>query len=60
MNKQLLELLACPRCHGRLEYRHKQKLLVCCHDRLAFPVRKGIPVLLEMDAREIDPAVLKN
>ncbi|MGB5398283.1 MAG: Trm112 family protein [Gammaproteobacteria bacterium] len=54
MNRKMLELLACPRCHRRLEYRHKQKLLICSHDRLAFPVREGIPVLLESDAQLID------
>lgn len=54
MNKKMLALLACPRCQGKLEYRRKQQEMVCARDRLAFPVRNGIPVLLEMDARVID------
>ncbi len=51
MNKKTLELLACPLCHGKLEYRRKQNELVCLHDRLAFPIHKGIPMLMKMDAR---------
>ena len=54
MNKKALELLACPLCHGKLEYRRKQNELVCHQDRLAFPVHKGIPLLMEMDARTLD------
>jgi hypothetical protein len=54
MNKKTLELLACPRCHGKLEYRRKQNEMICHHDRLAFPVHKGIPLLLEMDARVLN------
>jgi hypothetical protein len=54
INKKTLELLACPLCHGKLEFRRKQNELVCLHDRLAFPIHKGIPLLLEMDARVLD------
>lgn len=53
MNKGLLQILVCPRCKGPLEYRRRQAELVCHQDKLAYPVRKGIPVLLEMDAREL-------
>lgn len=60
MNRKLLELLVCPRCQGKLEYRRKQNELVCIHDRLAFPVRKGIPVLMEMDARVLDDEAVKS
>jgi uncharacterized protein len=54
MNKALLPLLVCPCCHGQLNYDRNNKELVCDRDRLAFPVRKGVPVLLEMDARRLD------
>ncbi len=53
MNKKLLALLVCPRCKGKLEYHKIHKELVCLHDRLAFPIRNNIPVLLEMDARQL-------
>ncbi|MGD2054635.1 MAG: Trm112 family protein [Gammaproteobacteria bacterium] len=53
MNRKLLQILACPVCKGRLQYNKKQSELECAHDSLAFPVRSGVPVLLEMDARRI-------
>ncbi len=54
MNKRLLILLACPKCKGKLEYQAASKEMFCRHDQLAFPVRKSVPVLLEMDARKIE------
>lgn len=56
MKKKILRLLVCPLCKGQLEYSKKTGELVCRRDRLAFPVRGGIPVLLEMDARPLEPA----
>jgi uncharacterized protein YbaR (Trm112 family) len=54
MNKKLLQLLVCPRCHGPLMYDRNNKELVCESDLLAYPLRNGVPVLLEMDARRLD------
>lgn len=60
MEVRLLELLVCPICKGRLEHLrpplHERQELVCHADRLAFPVRDGIPVMLESEARVLDPA----
>jgi uncharacterized protein YbaR (Trm112 family) len=56
MNKKLMQILVCPRCKGKLEYIKKHNEMLCLHDGLAFPVRAGIPVLLEVDARKIPPA----
>lgn len=53
MDKKLLEFLACPICKGRLEYRKQAQELICRFDKLAFPVRDGIPVMLEDEAREL-------
>lgn len=49
----LLEILACPNCHGSLAVDHDRDELVCSAPdcRLAYPVRDGIPVLLIDDAR---------
>lgn len=55
MNRHLLKILACPVCKGRLHYNKKRAELECHNDRLAFPVRNGVPVLLVMDARPIEP-----
>lgn len=54
MNEALLKLLACPSCKQGLQYRADEQELVCTRERLAFPVRDGIPVLLLMDARALD------
>ena len=52
MDKKLLELLVCPLCKGKLLF-IKKKELICKFDRLAFPIRDGIPVMLEHEARLI-------
>ena len=56
MESRLLDTLVCPVCKGRLDYDRAQAELVCRADRLAYPVRDGIPVMLESEARPLDPA----
>ena len=56
VDPKLLEILVCPLCKGPLVYRKDAGELVCKADRLAFPVKDGIPVMLEDDARRLDPA----
>jgi len=56
MDKKLLELLVCPKCNGKLEFDKKTSELVCKTDALAFPVRDGIPVMLEQEARSLQTA----
>lgn len=51
MDKRLLEILVCPLCKGKLLL--KENELICRFDRLAYPVREGIPVMLEQEARLI-------
>jgi uncharacterized protein YbaR (Trm112 family) len=51
VDKKLLEILVCPLCKGELI--HKDDELICRFDRLAFPVRDDIPVMLESEARLI-------
>ena len=53
MDKKLLELLVCPKCKGKLGYDKKADELVCETDQLAYPVRDGIPVMLEEEARSL-------
>ena len=55
MDPKLLEILVCPICKGPLVHRREVKELVCKADRLAFPIKDGIPVMLEEDARKLDP-----
>ena len=59
METRLLNLLVCPVCKGPLDHRRPPQQehaeLICHADGLAFPVRDGIPVLLEAEARPLDP-----
>jgi uncharacterized protein YbaR (Trm112 family) len=53
LDNKLLDILACPLCKGPLQWRRDAQALVCRADRLAFPVRDGIPVMLEDEARTL-------
>ncbi|MDP5255104.1 MULTISPECIES: Trm112 family protein [unclassified Vibrio] len=53
MDHRLLEIVACPICKGKLVYDKEQQELICRFDRLAYPIKEGIPVLLENEARHI-------
>jgi uncharacterized protein len=53
MDKKLLEILVCPLCKGQLRYDKVKSELVCKADRLAYPIRDDIPVMLEDEARRI-------
>jgi len=56
MKKKLLNILVCPLCKGALNYQSRKKILVCEKDNLAYPVRNGIPVLLQADAIDLSAA----
>lgn len=53
MDTKLLELLVCPVTKGPLEYDRTKQELVSRSARLAYPVRDGLPVLLETEARTL-------
>lgn len=55
MDKKLLDILACPVCKGPLVYDQANQELICKADRLAYPVRDDIPVMLEEEARQLAP-----
>jgi uncharacterized protein YbaR (Trm112 family) len=55
VDARLLEILVCPICKGPLVHRKAEQELVCKADRLGYPIRDGIPVMLEEDARKLDP-----
>jgi uncharacterized protein len=56
---RLIELLVCPLCKGKLvmlrDAEQRPTALACHADRLAFPIRDGIPVMLENEAQPYDP-----
>ena len=55
MDSKLLEILVCPVTKGPLIYDREGQELVSKSARLAYPIRDGIPVMLEEEARRLEP-----
>ena len=55
MDPKLLEILVCPITKGALVYDKEKQELVSKSARLAYPIRDGIPVMLEDEARRLTP-----
>jgi uncharacterized protein YbaR (Trm112 family) len=59
LDHRLIDLLVCPICKGRLvmlrNAEQQPTALACAADHLAFPIRDGIPVMLEAEAQPYDP-----
>lgn len=53
MDKKLLEILVCPVSKAPLTWNPEKQELICKASRLAYPVRDGIPVMLEEEARQL-------
>lgn len=53
MDKRLLSILVCPVSKAALEYDREKQELVCKASGLAYPIRDGIPVMLESEARQL-------
>lgn len=53
MNTKLLEILACPICKGKLIYDEKAQELICRFDKIAYPIREDIPIMLPEEARPL-------
>ena len=53
LDKKLLSILVCPLCKGKLDYDKEKDELICRADSLAYPIRDGIPVMLESEARSL-------
>jgi uncharacterized protein YbaR (Trm112 family) len=54
LDERLLEVLVCPKCRGALRYDRETVRLVCANCKLAYPVRDGIPIMLEGEAERVD------
>jgi uncharacterized protein YbaR (Trm112 family) len=55
MDSKLLELLVCPLTKGPLIFDRERQELISLSARLAYPVRDGLPILLENEARVLTP-----
>jgi len=53
MDNKLLDILACPVCKGELVYNKSANELICKLDRLAYPIKDDIPVMLVEEARQL-------
>ncbi len=60
MDRKLLEILVCPICKGPLHYDKARQELICRADRLAYPIRDDIPVMLEEEARSLSAEELEG
>ncbi len=56
MDPKLLEILVCPVTKGPLVYDREKQELVSKSARLAYPIKDGIPVMLEDEARRLEPS----
>ncbi|MFL6796402.1 MAG: Trm112 family protein [Xanthobacteraceae bacterium] len=54
IDRKLLELLVCPKTKGPLEYDAERQELISRAAGLAYPIRDGIPIMLEEEARKLD------
>lgn len=59
LDKRLLDILVCPVTQAPLEYRPERNELWCRASRLAYPIRDGIPVMLEDEARTLTDEELR-
>ncbi len=55
VDKKLLSILVCPVCKSELDYDKAANELVCRIDRLAYPIEDDIPIMLETEARQLEP-----
>ena len=53
ISKELLEILACPKCHGEVVPTPAEDALVCAACRLRYPVRDEIPIMLVDEAEPV-------
>lgn len=53
MDHRLLEIVACPVCKGKVVLDNEKQELICKFDRLAYPIKEGIPVMLAIEARKM-------
>ncbi len=60
MDKKLLEILVCPACKGKLVYQKAKSELWCRAEKLGFPIRNDIPVMLIEEVRQLSLEELDN
>ncbi|RJG06772.1 Trm112 family protein [Noviherbaspirillum cavernae] len=56
MDSRLLDILVCPICKGPLKFDKTAQELICNADKLAYPIRDGIPIMWADEARDLNAA----
>jgi len=54
INKELLEILACPKCKGDIRVDEERNGLVCGSCKLLYPIKDGIPIMLTEEAEPLN------
>ena len=60
MDQSVLNVLVCPICKATLHYDKEKQILVCKADKLAYPIRDNIPVMLVEEAVKLDIQEIKK
>ncbi|WP_461833731.1 Trm112 family protein [Desulfothermus sp.] len=60
LNKELLEILACPKCKGDLELTKEEDGLICHQCKLVYPIKEEIPIMLIEEAINLDDFMNKK
>lgn len=51
LNLKILDVIACPICKGKLDYDKNTQTLICKFNKLSFPIKNGVPILLVEQAK---------
>ena len=54
LDKELLDILVCPKCKGELEYDKAHEKLICAHCKLKYRIEDDIPIMLINEAEKMD------
>jgi len=60
INKELLDIIACPKCKGELLYNEKKNILICGNCKLVYEIEEDIPILLVEQAKSLDEYIKKT
>ena len=58
INKELLEILACPKCKGEIKLNQEENALVCSSCKLLYTIKDDIPIMLIDEATKLDAAAV--
>ncbi|GAB6886837.1 Trm112 family protein [Desulfothermus okinawensis JCM 13304] len=60
LNKELLDILACPKCKGDLELTENEDGLICYQCKLVYPIKEEIPIMLIEEAIKLEDFIGSN